>query len=274
MSDDLLGLRRLGKRQKKQAARFFCAYVILVVVFLSLPDFNCAPFRRLEIIVFPLIPLFGLVLSRFYLSSWLSKKVLLVLIHPSSDCVNVLSNHNGSFYFIYFLSLHDGRVRRIGGCFIPLTDTQTPGNLATAGAPLSTVTTGVSSPASSLNGSKRRGDFGGSHGSLDALASGAERESFFALLRDLGAQSSSGSSCNGNGVPSRSSPERDLDDPVHAKPVGCAPSRLAELLKPNFHSARMVVSNTQSEPGGATSSTTTTGTFTLLAQQQQSAMLR
>lgn len=134
---------------------------------------------------------------------------------------------------------------------------------------------GVSSPASSNGssggGGKRRGDFGGSHGSLDALASGPERESFFALLRDLGAQSSSGSS-NGNGslVPSRSSPERDLDDPVHAKPVGCAPSRLAELLKPNFHSARPSVSNTQSEPVGAIPST---GSFSLVAQQQ-SAMLR
>ena len=105
----------------------------------------------------------------------------------------------------------------------------------------------VSSPVSS-NGSvggrkPRRGDFGGSHGSLDALASGPERENFFALLRDLGAQSSSSGSgtgsANGNGstVPSRSSPDRDLDDPVHSKPVGCAPSRLAELLKPNFASA-------------------------------------
>lgn len=89
-----------------------------------------------------------------------------------------------------------------------------------------------------------RTDFGGSHGSLDALgASGAaERESFFALLRDLGAQSSSSGS---QATPSRASPERDLgdrndddpDDPVHSKPVGCAPSRLAELLKPNFHSS-------------------------------------
>ena len=154
---------------------------------------------------------------------------------------------------------------------------QTPGNLTAAGATLSTMSSGHAPSPASSNGSKRRmhGDFGGSHGSLDALASGAERESFFALLRDLGAQSSSGSSCNGNGgslVPSRSSPERDLDDPVNAKPVGCAPSRLAELLKPNFHSTgRMAVSNTQSEPPASSA----TGTFTLLAQQQQqSAMLR
>lgn len=109
----------------------------------------------------------------------------------------------------------------------------------------------LSSPASS-NGSmgRRRGDFGGSHGSLDALASGAERESFFALLRDLGAQSSSGSSSNGNAslVPSRSSPERDLDDPVHSKPVGCAPSRLAELLKPNFNGNAFVQQQQQQQP--------------------------
>lgn len=114
-----------------------------------------------------------------------------------------------------------------------------PGTLTAAAAAAGAAAAGglLASPASS-NGSmgRRRADFGGSHGSLDALASGPERESFFALLRDLGAQSSSGSSTNGNGslVPSRSSPERDLDDPVHAKPVGCAPSRLAELLKPNF----------------------------------------
>ncbi len=149
---------------------------------------------------------------------------------------------------------------------------QTPGNSGTANLSVAAAGGGVSSPVSSNgSGGKRRGDFGGSHGSLDALASGPERESFFALLRDLGAQSSSGSS-NGNGslVPSRSSPERDLDDPVHAKPVGCAPSRLAELLKPNFHSARTAVSNTQSEPVGAVP---LTGSFALVAQQQ-SVMLR
>lgn len=119
---------------------------------------------------------------------------------------------------------------------------QTPGNPAPG--PLTAAPGGpLASPAGSSGSTgRRRADFGGSHGSLDALASGPERESFFALLRDLGAQSSSGSSTNGNGslVPSRSSPERDLDDPVHAKPVGCAPSRLAELLKPNFSgSARL-----------------------------------
>lgn len=178
-------------------------------------------------------------------------------------------------------------------CFVPIfvcgkitdvlrTDTlQTPGNLST------TSSTGggahvLPSPALSSNGSvggskqRQRSEFGGSHGSLDALASGPERESFFALLRDLGAQSSgSGSSSNGNGslVPSRSSPERDLDDPVHAKPVGCAPSRLAELLKPNFHSTRAAVSNTQSEPVGAVVPLAT-GSFSLAVQQQQSGMLR
>ena len=96
---------------------------------------------------------------------------------------------------------------------------------------------GVGGGGGGGGGSSKRRDFG-SHGSLDALTSGAERESFFALLRDLGAQSSSGSS-NGSSshVPSRSSPERDVD----AKPVGCAPSRLAELLRPNFH--RGVVSH-------------------------------
>lgn len=162
---------------------------------------------------------------------------------------------------------------------------QTPGNIggalsataATAGS-VTAAAHVLASPASSngsAGGKQRRGDFGGSHGSLDALASGAERESFFALLRDLGAQSSgSGSSSNGNGslVPSRSSPERDLDDPVHAKPVGCAPSRLAELLKPNFHSARAAVSNTQSEPTAAV--LPLTGSYSLAVQQQQSVMLR
>ena len=140
---------------------------------------------------------------------------------------------------------------------------KTPGGGGMAG----TLSVATASSPNGSGGKRRVGDFGGSHGSLDALASGAERENFFALLRDLGAQSSSGSSSNGNGslVPSRSSPERDLDDPVNAKPVGCAPSRLAELLKPNFHSARTTVSNTQSDPSGP-------GGF--LVPQQPPAMLR
>lgn len=162
--------------------------------------------------------------------------------------------------------------------------TQTPGNVgggslsgsSAAGGGPHVLPSPVSSNGSGKQQQRQRGDFGGSHGSLDALASGAERESFFALLRDLGAQSSgSGSSSNGNGslVPSRSSPERDLDDPVHAKPVGCAPSRLAELLKPNFHSTRAAVTNTQSEPAG-TALPLPTGSYSLAVQQQQAVMLR
>ncbi|XP_057379207.1 signal-induced proliferation-associated 1-like protein 1 [Daphnia carinata] len=197
-----------------------------------------------------------------------------------------LSRSNGSLAGTANNSIHPAANNETdaNGNSKPRSRTQTPGNFgcalsaATGGSATTSAAAHVLASPASSNGSgggkqRTRGDFGGSHGSLDALASGPERESFFALLRDLGAQSSSGSS-NGNGslVPSRSSPERDLDDPVHAKPVGCAPSRLAELLKPNFHSARTAVSNTQSEPAAAV--VPLAGSYSLAVQQQQSVMLR
>ena len=122
-----------------------------------------------------------------------------------------------------------------------------------------------SSPITSVSSSEgKRRDFG-SHGSLDALTSGAERESFFALLRDLGAQSSSSSNGSSH-IPSRSSPERDVD----RKSVGCAPSRLAELLKPNFN--RGVVTNIQTVV--SENIITNKGSVSLSGVQQQSTMTR
>jgi hypothetical protein len=125
--------------------------------------------------------------------------------------------------------------------------------------------TPAAAPATPNSNSGKRRDFG-SHGSLDALTSGAERESFFALLRDLGAQSSSSSSNGSSHVASRSSPERDVDN----KPVGCAPSRLAELLRPNFN--RGVVTNLQGTGADSLMSTVTIGgsvSLTVVQQQQQ-----
>lgn len=125
--------------------------------------------------------------------------------------------------------------------------------------------TPAAAPATPNSSSGKRRDFG-SHGSLDALTSGAERESFFALLRDLGAQSSSSSSNGSSHVASRSSPERDVDN----KPVGCAPSRLAELLRPNFN--RGVVTNLQGTGADSLMSTVTIGgsvSLTVVQQQQQ-----
>lgn len=171
----------------------------------------------------------------------------------------------------------------------------------TAGKNSSAIAAGGGAPPAggggggSPNGSKQRRDFGGSHGSLDALTSGAERESFFALLRDLGAQSSSGSSNGSTHVPSRASPERDVDD---NKPVGCAPSRLAELLKPNFHrggaaaaaaAAAAVAANVHADSGGSSSSSSSIAAGSIAAgsvpcasgspslsmvQQHHSAMIR